>query len=161
MLESDRDRRGPVQALVGTDDGAGLDRAAVSVQLPQGHAGSSGSGDGRSAGATLPIPEFSLNVFYHGRRRGRMVDMSLNIKNETTHELVRRLAALTGQSQTSAVEDAVRRRLAELEEQRSGEEEERRRRIRAVIRRAQQIPSPGRTTEEIMDELYDETGMPR
>ena len=90
-----------------------------------------------------------------------MVDMSLNIKNETTHELVRRLATLTGQSQTSAVEDAVRRRLAELEEQRSGEEEERRRRIRAVIRRAQQIPSTGRTTEEIMDELYDETGMPR
>lgn len=90
-----------------------------------------------------------------------MVDMSLNIKNETTHELVRRLAALTGQSQTSAVEDAVRRRLAELEEQRSGEEEARRRRIRAVIRRAQQIPSTGRTTEEIMDELYDETGMPR
>lgn len=90
-----------------------------------------------------------------------MVDMSLNIKNETTHELVRRLAALTGQSQTSAVEDAVRRRLAELEQQRSDGELERRRRIRAVIRRAQQIPRTGRTAEEIMDELYDETGMPR
>ncbi|PQZ53913.1 MULTISPECIES: type II toxin-antitoxin system VapB family antitoxin [unclassified Microbacterium] len=87
--------------------------------------------------------------------------MSLNIKNETTHELVRQLAALTGQSQTSAVEDAVRRRLAELEQQRSDDELERRRRIRAIIRRAQQIPSTGRTTEEIMDELYDETGMPR
>jgi antitoxin VapB len=87
--------------------------------------------------------------------------MSLNIKNETTHELVRQLAALTGQSQTSAVEDAVRRRLAELEQQRSDDELERRRRIRAVIRRAQQIPRTGRTTEEIMDELYDETGMPR
>ncbi|MFB8189251.1 type II toxin-antitoxin system VapB family antitoxin [Microbacterium sp. NPDC055988] len=87
--------------------------------------------------------------------------MSLNIKNETTHELVRRLAALTGQSQTSAVEDAVRRRLAELEQQRTDDDMERRRRIRAVIRRAQQIPSTGRTTEEIMDELYDETGMPR
>lgn len=90
-----------------------------------------------------------------------MVDMSLNIKNETTHELVRQLAALTGQSQTSAVEDAVRRRLVELEQQRSDDELERRRRIRAIIRRAQQIPSTGRTTEEIMDELYDETGMPR
>lgn len=90
-----------------------------------------------------------------------MVDMSLNIKNETTHELVRQLAALTGQSQTSAVEDAVRRRLAEVEQQRSDTELERRRRIRAVIRRAQQIPATGRTTVEIMDELYDETGMPR
>lgn len=87
--------------------------------------------------------------------------MSLNIKNETTHELVRRLAALTGQTQTSAVEDAVRRRLAELEQQRTEDDMERRRRIRAVIRRAQQIPATGRTTEEIMDELYDETGMPR
>ncbi len=92
---------------------------------------------------------------------GRMVDMSLNIKNETTHELVRQLAALTGQSQTSAVEDAVRRRLAEVEQQRSDAELERRRRIRGVIRRAQQIPATGRTTAEIMDELYDETGMPR
>lgn len=90
-----------------------------------------------------------------------MVDMSLNIKNETTHALVRQLAALTGQSQTSAVEDAVRRRIAEVEQSRTDEEQERRRRIRAVIRRAQQLPNTGRTTDEIMDELYDETGMPR
>ncbi|UZN03935.1 type II toxin-antitoxin system VapB family antitoxin [Cellulomonas sp. S1-8] len=41
--------------------------------------------------------------------------MSLNIKNERTHALVRRLAELTGQSQTAAVEDAVARRLAEVE----------------------------------------------
>lgn len=40
--------------------------------------------------------------------------MSLNIKNERTHALVRELAELTGMSQTSAVEDAVRRRLDEL-----------------------------------------------
>ena len=40
--------------------------------------------------------------------------MSLNIKNEETHRLVRQLAELTGMSQTSAVEDAVRRRLDEL-----------------------------------------------
>ena len=93
--------------------------------------------------------------------KGRMVDMSLNIKNETTHALVRQLAALTGQSQTSAVEDAVRRRIAEVEQSRTDEEQERRRRIRAVIRRAQQLPNTGRTTDEIMDELYDETGMPR
>ena len=40
--------------------------------------------------------------------------MALNIKNEHTHALVRQLAELTGQSQTSAVEDAVSRRLTEL-----------------------------------------------
>ncbi len=90
-----------------------------------------------------------------------MVDMSLNIKNETTHELVRRLAALTGQSQTSAVEDAVRRRLAELEDGREAEIERRRAAIAAVIARARLVPRTGRSTEDIMDELYDDTGMPR
>ncbi|MGH3690314.1 MAG: type II toxin-antitoxin system VapB family antitoxin [Microbacterium sp.] len=87
--------------------------------------------------------------------------MSLNIKNETTHELVRRLAALTGQSQTSAVEDAVRRRLAELEESREAEIERKRAAIAAVIARARLVPRTGRSTEEIMDELYDDAGLPR
>ncbi|MEU4013729.1 type II toxin-antitoxin system VapB family antitoxin [Microbacterium sp. NPDC028030] len=87
--------------------------------------------------------------------------MSLNIKNETTHELVRRLAALTGQSQTGAVEDAVRRRLAELEQSREAEIERKRAAIDAVVARARLIPRTGRNTEEIMDELYDEAGMPR
>ncbi len=90
-----------------------------------------------------------------------MVDMSLNIKNETTHELVRRLAALTGQSQTGAVEDAVRRRLAELEQGREAEIERKRAAIAAVIARARLVPRTGRSTEDIMDELYDEAGMPR
>lgn len=38
--------------------------------------------------------------------------MSLNIKNERTVELVRELARRTGLSQTSAVEEAVRAKLA-------------------------------------------------
>lgn len=42
--------------------------------------------------------------------------MGLNIKNERAHELVRQLARREGISQTSAVEDAVRRRLDELAE---------------------------------------------
>lgn len=40
--------------------------------------------------------------------------MSLNIKNERTVELVRELARRTGLSQTSAVEEAVRAKLAEV-----------------------------------------------
>ncbi len=43
--------------------------------------------------------------------------MSLNIKNEATHALVRELAALRGVSQTDAVDEAVRARLAELNAQ--------------------------------------------
>ncbi|MGW9159188.1 MULTISPECIES: type II toxin-antitoxin system VapB family antitoxin [unclassified Microbacterium] len=87
--------------------------------------------------------------------------MSLNIKNETTHELVRRLAALTGQSQTSAVEDAVRRRLAELEETREAEIERKRAAIAAVVEEARKLPVIGPSYEEIMDEMYDEMGLPR
>lgn len=45
--------------------------------------------------------------------------MGLNIKNERAHALVRELAELTHMSQTSAVEDAVRRRIAEI---RAGED---------------------------------------
>ncbi|WP_181157585.1 type II toxin-antitoxin system VapB family antitoxin [Microbacterium sp. MYb62] len=87
--------------------------------------------------------------------------MSLNIKNETTHELVRRLAALTGQSQTSAVEDAVRRRLAELESEKASLEERRRSRIDELIAEAHRLPLNGPTTEEILADMYDEMGLPR
>ena len=41
--------------------------------------------------------------------------MGLNIKNERTASVIRELARRTGQSQTAAVEDAVRLRLAELD----------------------------------------------
>ena len=41
--------------------------------------------------------------------------MSLNIKDSRTHELVRRLAAATGETQTEAVWVAVRERLRRVE----------------------------------------------
>lgn len=40
--------------------------------------------------------------------------MSLNIKNERTHAMVKELARRTGRSQTSAVEEAVARWLDEM-----------------------------------------------
>lgn len=90
-----------------------------------------------------------------------MASMSLNIKNERVHEMVRRLAELTGQSQTSAVEDAVRRRLEEMEQHSDAAEQDRRHRIRASIARLQALPDIGPTYEEIMDDMYDEFGLPR
>ena len=88
--------------------------------------------------------------------------MGLNIKNERTHALVRRLAQLTGQSQTSAVEDAVRRRIEEL----SRSEDE----VEARIKRIEQIAaefSADLTDEDRAallsadDYLYDELGLPK
>lgn len=87
--------------------------------------------------------------------------MSLNIKNEETHRLVRELAALTGQSQTSAVEDAVRRRLTELHS--VGVRERRYTLIRKIAEEAQAIARTDRAWLETNwdDELYDENGLPR
>jgi antitoxin VapB len=85
--------------------------------------------------------------------------MSLNIKNEETHRLVRRLAELTGQSQTSAVEDAVRRRLAELTR------EDEIARSFANIMEISRLSSAAMSDEEkavtLEELLYDDHGMPK
>jgi len=84
--------------------------------------------------------------------------MSLNIKNEATHQLVRRLAELTGQSQTSAVEDAVRRRLAELER-----EDDREARIQRLLEIGRQTAAgmDPELSNDPNDFLYDDMGLPR
>lgn len=41
--------------------------------------------------------------------------MALNIKDDSVHEAVKRIAAITGESQAQAVAMAVRERLARLE----------------------------------------------
>jgi antitoxin VapB len=44
--------------------------------------------------------------------------VSLNIKNEHVHELAREAARRTGKSQTSVIEEALERLLADLEQER-------------------------------------------
>ena len=87
-----------------------------------------------------------------------MVDMSLNIKNERTHALVRELATLTGVSQTEAVEQAVRARLAELNEE--ADRQRRFERIMAISRETSQIIRENGWTLST-DDLYDELGLPK
>lgn len=84
--------------------------------------------------------------------------MGLNIKNERTHALVRELATLTGVSQTEAVEQAVRARLAELNNTES-ERQERFDRIMAIAREM----APGLREAGVLntDFLYDENGLPK
>ncbi len=83
--------------------------------------------------------------------------MSLNIKNEETHRLVRRLAELTGQSQTSAVKDAVRRRLAEIDHDREARIE----RLLELGRRTAATMDPEMKRTPHGDLLYDEVGLPK
>ena len=85
--------------------------------------------------------------------------MSLNIKNERTHARVRELAARTGLSQTSAVEDAVERRLRELQaadDQRSARIDSLLARIRAELTDADR-----EALRRAERDLYDEAGLPR
>lgn len=91
--------------------------------------------------------------------------MGLNIKNPRTHQLVRDLAEATGQSQTAAVEDAVRRRLDELRAEDGPTAEERQRHERArriVLAFRQDLTEQDRERLRTADDwLYDEQGLPR
>jgi antitoxin VapB len=90
-----------------------------------------------------------------------MVDVSLNIKNERTHALVRELATLTGMSQTDAVTDAVQRRIAELKRETDGEREARVQRILALA--AEMAPGfrDAWGDKDPTEDLYDERGLPK
>lgn len=87
--------------------------------------------------------------------------MSLNIKDEQIHKLVKRLAQLTAQSQTRAVEEAVRKRLEDLERE-HGLPDYQWNKVEAVIDRAhQQLPAEQKAAlAGAEDELYDEYGLP-
>ncbi|MER7243717.1 type II toxin-antitoxin system VapB family antitoxin [Kribbella sp. NPDC000426] len=83
--------------------------------------------------------------------------MSLNIKNEQTHELVRELAQLTGESQTAAVDIAVRERLTRVRRLRGAGLADRLLAIGADT--AHRLPDGLRTADH-SDLLYDD-GLPR
>jgi antitoxin VapB len=82
--------------------------------------------------------------------------MALNIKDPETDHLVRRLASLTGESLTEAVQVAVRDRL-EREERRRGRASIEQ--LLAIARRYAARPvKDDRTPDEILG--YDERGLP-
>ena len=85
--------------------------------------------------------------------------MSLNIKNEETHQLARELVQLTGETMTAAVTVALRERLERERRERSVEA--RLRRLRAIRKRcARMLKGDGPSSIEHGDLLYDERGLP-
>ena len=84
--------------------------------------------------------------------------MSLNIKNDETHKLVRELATLTGESMTTAIRVAVRERIERVEiEKQAGLAQ----RLLAIGRAAAPLwKEPYRSTEH-GDLLYGEDGLPK
>jgi antitoxin VapB len=81
--------------------------------------------------------------------------MSLNIKNEETHRMVQELAALSGESMTTAVTEAVRERLSRVKSKGMAE------RLMKIAREcAPRWKEPYKSIAH-GDLLYDEKGLPK
>jgi antitoxin VapB len=84
--------------------------------------------------------------------------MALNIRNDETEKLAAKLAALTGETKTRAVTEALKERLARMTRQR--------RRAQSVAAKLNEIAKhcaelpvlDSRSAEEM---LYDEQGLPK
>jgi antitoxin VapB len=94
--------------------------------------------------------------------------MGLNIKNPDVESNIRKLAEHTGESLTDAIDNAVKERLARLEEEAARNRpaqtvEEFLARIKPIqdaFAAARIASGDTRTSKELMDELYDEDGLP-
>lgn len=84
--------------------------------------------------------------------------MSLNIKNEKTHRLVRELAQATGESMTTAVDRAVRERLERVRKTKKGTLAERLLQIGRECAAHMKEPYLSIEPGEL---LYDEKGLPK
>jgi antitoxin VapB len=89
--------------------------------------------------------------------------MSLNIKSQRTVALIRELASRTSMNQTAAVEDAVARRLAQLDGEETARAEARRLAAEKTRRRLDKLltDEDKRAIRQAEAELYDEHGLPR
>lgn len=84
--------------------------------------------------------------------------MAINIKNPRVVELVRRAAQVSGQSQVSALEDALEHFLREIEQPKSGADG----RVSEILARVDAVMTPvdAAAIREDMDNLYDDEGLP-
>jgi antitoxin VapB len=84
--------------------------------------------------------------------------MSLNIKNDTAHRLAQELAAVTGESLTAAVTEALRERLERVRRQQDASLAERLLHIGRDC--ADRLKQPYRSVEH-GELLYGDDGLPR
>lgn len=110
--------------------------------------------------ALLPLLMSGIDGLPAGRYPSTM---SLNIKSQRTVALVRELAARTGTNQTAAVEDAVARRLSELDREDRARAEARRAAAEQTLRDLDKLLSDDdkRLIRRHEVDLYDDSGLPR
>jgi antitoxin VapB len=84
--------------------------------------------------------------------------LSLNIKSDEAHRLAKQVAALTGETMTAAVTEALREKLERVRGRRDGKLADR---LLAIGRDcAARLKEPYRSVDH-GDLLYDERGLPR
>ena len=81
--------------------------------------------------------------------------MSLNIKNEETHRMAQELAALTSESMTVAVTEAVKERLRRVKSKGLAE------RIMKIAKQSAPLWKEPYKSVDHGDLLYDEKGLPK
>jgi len=81
--------------------------------------------------------------------------MSMNIKNEETHRMAQELAALTGQSMSAAVTDAVREKLERVKSKGMAD------RIMKIAKQCAPLWKEPYKSIDHGDLLYDEKGLPK
>ena len=87
---------------------------------------------------------------------------ALNIKDKDVAEKARRLARIKGVSITAAVSEALDRCLDEATRAKALQAASREREIEEILARIRaSIPKDAPTYEQIMEEMYDEDGLPR
>ena len=84
--------------------------------------------------------------------------MTLNIKNEETHQFVKEPKQLTGKTMTGAITLALREKLDRERRERSVEA--RIQKLRAIRKRCRSLLKDGPSAVEHGDFLYDENGLP-
>lgn len=86
--------------------------------------------------------------------------MSLNIKNPETVKLAHEVARENGETVTMAITIALKERLER--QRRAATRESRLEWLNRITKETAAIMNDGRSSKEIMDELYDEeTGLPK
>jgi antitoxin VapB len=86
--------------------------------------------------------------------------MAMNIKNPEAERLAREVAQLNGETITTAIAVALKERLER--QQREVERVGRMEWLKRISAETAAIMNDGRTSKELMDELYDdETGLPK
>jgi antitoxin VapB len=82
--------------------------------------------------------------------------MGLNVKNQEAHRMAQEIAALTGESLSVAVTEALKERLARIRRRGLAD-----RLMEIAHRAAERLNAPGPKMMEIEDLYDDETGLPK